>query len=148
MAIANATAQWHDEAEIGTAHILYGILKIGDDVGTGALANLGVDLEALRSALKDGMQCGGGTRWGRLPLSPRAARAVEHALEEKRHAGFRYMGTEHLLLGLLHDPDCAASRAMSRVCPAVTVDRLTDESLRLLRDYPHAANSGSQTRQS
>ncbi len=102
MAYANQEAQRRNHQYIGTEHILLALVLEGSGVGAYVLKDLGVDLKAIRKEveklLRDGSEAGTAVK---LPQTPRAKRVIEHAIEESKNLNHNYVGTEHLLLGLL-----------------------------------------------
>ena len=90
---------------IGTEHILLGIVKEGSGVAANALENLGVDLEKLRLEVERNIipPVGSGTTASSLPFTPKAKKVLQLAVEEAKNLGHNYIGTEHLLLGVLRE---------------------------------------------
>ena len=113
MALANQEAQRIHHEYIGTEHILLGLVKEGSGVGAGVLRNLGVDLKKVclevDKLVKSGPQK---DTMGKLPQTPRAKRVIEFAIEESRNLNHNYVGTEHLLLGLLREEDGVAAQVL------------------------------------
>ncbi|GMV97842.1 MAG: hypothetical protein HRF43_17225 [Phycisphaerae bacterium] len=110
MALASreATRLRHDY--IGPEHILMGIIAQGESVASAVLAGSGVDLENVRAELSRRIQAGqGGPEIGRRAYNPQTKAVIEHAIGEARKLGHKYVGTEHLLLGLLHLEDTPAA---------------------------------------
>ncbi len=110
MALANQEALRLNHEYIGTEHILLGLVKEATGVGVRVLKNLGVNLRTVRIEVEKLVK--GDDRQavvpGRLPQTPRAKKAIECAIEESRRLERRYVGTEHLLLGLLQEHDGVA----------------------------------------
>ncbi len=100
----------HDH--VGTEHILLGMLRDGGGVGASALALLGITREAVRDAVAAAAQ-GGRAASGPIPFTARAKRSLELALREALQLGFDYIGTEHILLGLIHDDASTAARTLT-----------------------------------
>ena|GEM_PF-1664297 len=88
---------------IGTEHLLLGLVREGEGVATWVLANLGVDLRKVRSAVEFTIGRGAGPVSGEIGLTPRAKKVIELAVDEAHRLGHHYIGTEHLLLGLLRE---------------------------------------------
>src|SRR5678815_2490452 len=102
MALANQEAQRFNHEYIGTEHILLGIVKEGTGVGANVLKNLDLDLRKVRLEIEKRLQpAESAPGVGRAPQTPRAKKVIEHAIEEARGLGHTYVGTEHLLLGLI-----------------------------------------------
>lgn len=105
MLIANQEAMRFNHEYIGTEHLLLGLLKAGCGVGIAALEQLDVNLRRVRFDVEKLIQIGHkriapGTK---LPQTPRARRVIEHAIEESQKLNHDYVGTEHLLIGLLRE---------------------------------------------
>lgn len=89
---------------IGTEHLLLGLIKEGGGVATAVLENLGLDLERIKLEVEKTLTMGGGTlTFGEVPFTPRAKKVLELAVEESQALGHNYIGTEHLLLGLIRE---------------------------------------------
>jgi ATP-dependent Clp protease ATP-binding subunit ClpA len=101
----------HDS--IGTEHLLLGLIKENDGVAVKALESLDVDLEALRLAVVEIAGEGGEVKDGHIPFRPEAKKVLELSLREALLLGHNYIGTEHILLGLLRDPDTPAAIALA-----------------------------------
>ena len=118
----------HDH--IGTEHILLGLLAESEGTGAQALASAGVTLEATRAEVKQIVGCGQGTPKWHIPFTPRAKKVLELALREARHLGHHYIGTEHILLGLLREGGGAGVKAL--VAAGAQLDQLRNTVLTLL----------------
>ena len=106
MGLANQEAARFNHEYIGTEHILLGLVKEGSGIGAHALMNMGIPLRAVRVEVEKLMKPGPeSAQMGRLPYTPAAKRVVEYAIEESRDLNHNYAGSEHLLLGLLHESD-------------------------------------------
>ncbi|MBN1595366.1 ATP-dependent Clp protease ATP-binding subunit [candidate division FCPU426 bacterium] len=100
---------------IGTEHLLLGLIKEGGGVATAVLENLGLDLERIKLEVEKSINMGGGTMTlGEVPFTPRAKKVLELALEEAQALGHNYIGTEHILLGLVREGEGVASRVLER----------------------------------
>jgi ATP-dependent Clp protease ATP-binding subunit ClpA len=109
-------AQRLDHDYIGAEHILLGLIDEGSGVAADALKNLGVDPERIRQEIEKLVSHG--TRMvtmGQLPFTPRAKRALEFALEEAHSLGHNYIGTEHLLLGLIREQEGIAAQVLENL---------------------------------
>jgi ATP-dependent Clp protease ATP-binding subunit ClpC len=102
---------------IGTEHILLGIVKEGSGVAANALENLGVDLEKLRLEVERNIIPPGGsaTVASSLPFTPKAKKVLQLAVEEAKNLGHNYIGTEHLLLGVLRESDGQAATILQHL---------------------------------
>src|SRR3984885_3367822 len=102
--LAQEEARVHNHNNLGTEHILLGLIHEGEGVAARVLESLGISLEAVRDKL-DGGVGPGATPGGTAPFSPRAKKALELSLREALGLGHNYIGTEHLLLGLVRESD-------------------------------------------
>jgi len=113
LVLANQEAQRNNHEYIDTQHVLVAIVKEGSGVGATMLRNLGVDLGKVRAKLENESE---GEPYdvppGRLPPSPRAKQVIQYAVEEARNLNHNYVGTEHLVLGLLRQHDGIAARVL------------------------------------
>jgi len=116
---------------IGTEHLLLGILREGEGIAATVLNNLGLDLDAIRQAVESMVSASGGTMTiGEIPFTPRAKRVLELSVDEARQLGHNYVGTEHLLLGLIREGEGVAARVLLEL--GVDRKKVRDETLRLL----------------
>ncbi|MCK5241556.1 ATP-dependent Clp protease ATP-binding subunit [bacterium] len=100
---------------IGTEHLLLGLIKEGGGVATAVLENIGIDLERIKLEIEKAINMGGGTMTlGEVPFTPRAKKVLELALEEAQALGHNYIGTEHILLGLIREGEGVAARVLER----------------------------------
>jgi len=98
---------------VGTEHIMLGILRDGDSVATRALTNLGIDYKAVREEIRKIISPGEVSTSNEIGLTPRAKRVLELANEEARKQGVNYVGTEHILLGLLQEGEGLAAQILT-----------------------------------
>jgi ATP-dependent Clp protease ATP-binding subunit ClpA len=131
MQFANQEAQRLKHEYIGTEHILLGLAREGSGVATHVLKNLDIDLEKIRREVKKIVLAGPDVvTWGKLPQTPRAKKVIEYAIEEARQLGHNYVGTEHLLLGLIREQEGVAAQVLTNL--GLSLDMVRDEVLRLL----------------
>jgi ATP-dependent Clp protease ATP-binding subunit ClpC len=131
MALANQEAQRFNHEYIGTEHILLGLVKEGSGVGANVLKNLGVDLHKVRVEVEKLVRAGPDmVTMGKLPQTPRAKKVIEYAIEEARNLNHNYVGTEHLLLGLLREHDGVAAQVLMNL--GLKLDEVREEVLNLL----------------
>ncbi|HUS46809.1 MAG TPA: ATP-dependent Clp protease ATP-binding subunit, partial [Phycisphaerae bacterium] len=131
MALANQEAQRFNHEYIGTEHILLGLVKEGSGVGPNVLKNLGVDLHKVRMEVEKLVKPGPDmVTMGKLPQTPRAKKVLEYAIEEARNLSHNYVGTEHLLLGLLREHDGVAAQVLMNL--GLKLEEVRDEVLHLL----------------
>ena len=113
MALAHQEAQSFNHEYIGTEHILLGLVKEASGVGANALRNLEIDLHQVRVEVEKLVKSGPDTvTMGKLPQTPRAKKVIEYAIEEARSLNHDYVGTEHLLLGLLREEEGVAAQVL------------------------------------
>jgi ATP-dependent Clp protease ATP-binding subunit ClpC len=131
MALANQEAQRFNHEYIGTEHILLGLVKEGSGVGANVLKNLDVDLRKVRLEVEKLVKAGPEmVTMGRLPQTPRAKKVIEYAIEEARNLNHNYVGTEHLLLGLLREHDGVAAQVLMNL--GLRLEQVREEVLNLL----------------
>jgi len=131
MALANQEAQRFNHEYIGTEHILLGLVKEGSGVGANVLKNLDVDLRKVRLEVERLVKAGPEmVTMGKLPQTPRAKKVIEYAIEEARNLNHNYVGTEHLLLGLLREHDGVAAQVLRNL--GLKLDEVREEVLNLL----------------
>ncbi len=131
MALANQEAQRFNHEYIGTEHILLGLVKEGSGVGANVLKNLGVDLRKVRLEVEKLVKSGPDmVTMGKLPQTPRAKKVIEYAIEEARNLNHNYVGTEHLLLGLLREHDGVAAQVLMNL--SLKLEEVREEVLNLL----------------
>ena len=131
MALANQEAQRFNHEYIGTEHILLGLVKEGSGVGANVLKNLDVDLRKVRLEVEKLVKSGPDmVTMGKLPQTPRAKKVIEYAIEEARNLNHNYVGTEHLLLGLLREDEGVAAQALMNL--NLKLEEVREEVLNLL----------------
>ena len=131
MALANQEAQRFNHEYIGTEHILLGLVKEGSGVGANVLKNLEVDLRKVRLEVEKLVKAGPEmVTMGKLPQTPRAKKVIEYAIEEARNLNHNYVGTEHLLLGLLREHDGVAAQVLMNL--GLKLEEVREEVLNLL----------------
>ncbi|MEN6384151.1 MAG: ATP-dependent Clp protease ATP-binding subunit [Phycisphaerales bacterium] len=131
MALANQEAQRFNHEYIGTEHILLGLVKEGSGVGANVLKNLDVDIKKLRLEVEKLVKSGPDmVTMGKLPHTPRAKKVIEFAIEEARSLNHNYIGTEHLLLGLLRETEGVAAQVLMNL--GLKLEDVRQEVLNLL----------------
>ncbi|MHC4790759.1 MAG: ATP-dependent Clp protease ATP-binding subunit [Planctomycetota bacterium] len=131
MALANQEAQRFNHEYIGTEHILLGLVKEGSGVGATVLKNLDVDIKKLRLEVEKQVKSGPDmVTMGKLPQTPRAKKVIEYAIEEARSLNHNYVGTEHILLGLLRETEGIAAQILMNV--GLKLEDIRQEVLNLL----------------
>jgi len=144
MALANQEAQRFNHEYIGTEHILLGLVKEGSGVGANVLKNLDVDLRKVRLEVEKLVKSGPETvTMGKLPQTPRAKKVIEYAIEEARNLNHNYVGTEHLLLGLLREQDGVAAQVLMNL--NLRLEDVREEVLNLLGASEESEEAGAGT---
>ena len=129
--LAKEEAKRFNHDYIGTEHLLLGLVKEGEGVAAAVLASLGLDFESIRQETERLVQPGAGAAiGGDIPFTPRAKKVVELAMDEARNLGHNYIGTEHILLGLIREGEGVASQVLLNM--GLDLKKLRDEVLNLL----------------
>ncbi len=117
---------------IGTEHLLLGIVREGEGIAARVLQKLDLDLEQIQQGIENVVKSTGGTlTLGEIPLTPRAKRVLELSVEEARLLGHSYIGTEHLLLGLIREGEGVAARVLLEL--GVDRKRVREEIMKILQ---------------
>src|SRR2546429_5265014 len=103
LSLAQEEAERLQHNYIGTEHLLLGLVREGEGVGAKVLANLGVELNKVRSAIESLIGRGDRIVLGEIALTPHAKKVIDLAVDEAHHLNHHFIGTEHLLLGLVRD---------------------------------------------
>jgi ATP-dependent Clp protease ATP-binding subunit ClpC len=131
MQLANQEAQRFNHEYIGTEHILLGLIKEGSGVAANVLKNLDVDLRKIRLEVEKLVQSGPDmVTMGKLPQTPRAKKVIEYSMEEARNLNHNYVGTEHILLGLLREQEGVAAQVLMNL--GLKLEDVREEVLNLL----------------
>src|SRR5262249_21152685 len=136
MQMANQEAGRLNHEYIGTEHILLGLVKEGSGVVANVLKNRDIDLSRIRSEIEKFVPLGPNRfTMGKLPQTPRAKKVIEYSIEEGRNLNHNYVGTEHLLLGLLREQEGVAAQVLVNL--GLKLEDVRDEVLYLrLNDPP------------
>ncbi len=143
LSLAQEEAQRFNHNYIGTEHILLGLVRETEGVAARVLSSLSVDLSKVRSAVEFIIGRGEKPAQGEIGLTPRAKKVVELAVDEARRMNHTYIGTEHLLIGLLREGEGVAAGVLESL--GVTLDKVRSETHRILS---HTSGSGSQSARS
>ncbi len=142
LTLAQEEAHRFNHNYIGTEHILLGLVREGDGVAAKVLSNLGVELNKVRSAVEFIIGRGDRTVLGEIGLTPRAKKVIELAVDEARRLGHSYIGTEHLLLGLVREGEGIAAGVLESL--GVNIERVRAETSRILsQSQPQAAGTAA-----
>lgn len=129
--IAQEEAKRLNHDYVGTEHLLLGLIALGEGVAAQVMANLGVDLRRVRGEVEKIVGTGDNVMLlGEIPFTPRAKKVLELAVEEAQNMGHNYVGTEHLLLGLIREEEGVAARVLENL--GVRLDVVREEVISLL----------------
>ncbi len=144
LTLAQEEAQRFNHNYIGTEHLLLGLVREGDGVAAKVLSNLGVELGKVRSAVEFIIGRGDRAVLGEIGLTPRAKKVIELAVDEARRLNHHYIGTEHLLLGLVREGEGIAAGVLESL--GVNLERVRAETTRILsQSGPATAGAGAGT---
>ncbi|MCY3923196.1 MAG: ATP-dependent Clp protease ATP-binding subunit [Chloroflexota bacterium] len=142
LTLAQEEAQRFNHNYIGTEHLLLGLVREGDGVAAKVLSNLGVELGKVRSAVEFIIGRGDRAVLGEIGLTPRAKKVIELAVDEARRLNHHYIGTEHLLLGLVREGEGIAAGVLESL--GVNLERVRAETTRILsQSGPATAGAGA-----
>jgi ATP-dependent Clp protease ATP-binding subunit ClpC len=126
---------------IGTEHLLLGIVREGEGLAATIVTNLGIDLDVIRRTIESMVPSSSGSvTIGEIPFTPRAKRVLELSVEEAKNLQHNYVGTEHLLLGLIREGEGIAARVLLEF--GADFKRVKDEVVRLIGGSPRAQRAG------
>ena len=131
--LAQEEARTTNHNYIGTEHILLGLIHEGEGVAAKALESLGISLEAVRSQVEDIIGQGQSAPTGHIPFTPRAKKVLELSLREALQLGHNYIGTEHILLGLIREGEGVAAQVLQKL--GADLNRVRQEVIQLLSGY-------------
>jgi ATP-dependent Clp protease ATP-binding subunit ClpC len=118
---------------IGTEHILLGLIREGGGVGVKALESLGISLDTVRQEVQEIIGQGQHAPSGHIPFTPQAKKVLELTLPESKALGHHYIGTEHILLGLIREGDGVAAQVLVKL--GADLNRVRQQVIQLLHDY-------------
>ena len=131
--LAQDEARRLDHNYIGTEHILLGLIHEGEGVAAKALQSLGISLDAVRQQVEEIIGRGQQTPSGHIPFTPRAKKVLELSLRESLQLGHTYIGTEHILLGLIREGDGVAAQVLVRL--GADLNRVRQQVIELLHGH-------------
>ncbi len=144
LTLAQEEAQRFNHNYIGTEHLLLGLVREGDGVAAKVLSNLGVELSKVRSAVEFIIGRGDQKTVGEIGLTPRAKKVIELAVDEARRLNHHYIGTEHLLLGLVREGEGIAASVLESL--GVNLEKVRAETTRILsQSMPQSSGTGGRT---
>ncbi len=148
--LAQEEAKMLNHNYIGTEHILLGLIHEGEGVAAKALESLGISLDAVREQVQDIIGQGQQQPTGHIPFTPRAKKVLELSLREALQLGHNYIGTEHILLGLIREGEGVAAQVLVKL--GADLNRVRQQVIQLLSGYqgkeqvPSARTSSSSRR--
>ncbi len=143
LTLAQEEAQRFNHNYIGTEHILLGLVREGEGVAAKVLTSLGVDLNKVRAAVEFIIGRGEKASSTEIGLTPRAKKVIEFAVDEARLLNHNYVGTEHLLLGLLREGEGVAGGVLESL--GVNLERARTETARILNQSTAQAHPGTRS---
>ncbi|MFT3716073.1 MAG: ATP-dependent Clp protease ATP-binding subunit [Gordonia sp. (in: high G+C Gram-positive bacteria)] len=145
--LAQEEARMLNHNYIGTEHILLGLIHEGEGVAAKALESLGISLEAVRSQVEEIIGQGQQAPSGHIPFTPRAKKVLELSLREALQLGHNYIGTEHILLGLIREGEGVAAQVLVKL--GADLNSVRQQVIQLLSGYqgkePEAAGTGGRS---
>ena len=146
LTLAQDEAQRFNHNYIGTEHLLLGLVREGEGVAARVLENMNVELPKVRTAVEFIIGRGDRPVVGEVGLTPRAKRVIELAIDEARRLGHNYIGTEHLLLGLVREGEGIAAGVLESL--GVNLDKVRHEVIRVLSQSSATGSPASETKRS
>ncbi len=131
--LAQEEARMLNHNYIGTEHILLGLIHEGEGVAAKALESLGISLDAVRSQVTEIIGEGQQAPSGHIPFTPRAKKVLELSLREALQLGHNYIGTEHILLGLIREGEGVAAQVLTKL--GADLNRVRQQVIQLLSGY-------------
>ena len=138
--LAQEEARLLNHSYIGTEHILLGLIHEGEGVAAKALESLNISLEAVRAQVEEIIGQGGSSPSGHIPFTPRAKKVLELSLREALQLGHNYIGTEHILLGLIREGEGVAAQVLVKL--GADLSRVRQQVIQLLSGYQGPAGKG------
>ncbi|MGH9003998.1 MAG: Clp protease N-terminal domain-containing protein, partial [Acidimicrobiia bacterium] len=140
--LAQEEARLLNHNYIGTEHILLGLIHEGEGVAAKALESLGISLEAVRQQVEEIIGQGGSSPSGHIPFTPRAKKVLELSLREALQLGHNYIGTEHILLGLIREGEGVAAQVLVKL--GADLSRVRQQVIQLLSGYQGSGGPGPE----
>ena len=131
--LAQEEARMLNHNYIGTEHILLGLIHEGEGVAAKALESLNISLEAVRQQVEEIIGQGQAAPTGHIPFTPRAKKVLELSLREALQLGHNYIGTEHILLGLIREGEGVAAQVLQKL--GADLNRVRQQVIQLLSGY-------------
>jgi ATP-dependent Clp protease ATP-binding subunit ClpA len=140
--LAQEEARLLNHNYIGTEHILLGLIHEGEGVAAKALESLGISLEAVRAQVEEIIGQGQSAPTGHIPFTPRAKKVLELSLREALQLGHNYIGTEHILLGLIREGEGVAAQVLVKLGADLT--RVRQQVVQVLSGYAGGEDVGTR----
>ena len=140
--LAQEEARLLNHNYIGTEHILLGLIHEGEGVAAKALESLSISLEGVRAQVEEIIGQGGSSPSGHIPFTPRAKKVLELSLREALQLGHNYIGTEHILLGLIREGEGVAAQVLVKL--GADLSRVRQQVIQLLSGYQSGGTSGEK----
>jgi ATP-dependent Clp protease ATP-binding subunit ClpC len=145
LVLAQEEARLLNHNYIGTEHLLLGLIHEGEGVAATALESLGISLEAVRAQVEEIIGQGQSAPTGHIPFTPRAKKVLELSLREAKQLGHNYIGTEHILLGLIREGEGVAAQVLVKL--GAGLDRVRQQVIHVLSGSAAAGmEAGARTR--
>jgi ATP-dependent Clp protease ATP-binding subunit ClpC len=144
LSLAQEEAQRFNHPYIGTEHLLLGLVREGEGVAARVLTNMGVQLPKVRSAVEFIIGRGEGAVIGEIGLTPRAKKVIELAVDEARRLDHSYIGTEHLLLGLVREGEGIAAGVLESL--GVNLEKVRQQVMQVVNQSSATSQSKTQTK--
>jgi len=141
--LAQEEARLLNHNYIGTEHILLGLIHEGEGVAAKGLESLGISLEAVRSQVEELIGHGASSPSGHIPFTPRAKKVLELSLREALQLGHNYIGTEHILLGLIREGEGVAAQVLVKL--GADLSRVRQQVIQLLSGYAGSGQGPSES---
>jgi ATP-dependent Clp protease ATP-binding subunit ClpC len=141
--LAQEEARLLNHNYIGTEHVLLGLIHEGEGVAAKALESLGISLEAVRNQVEEIIGQGGSSPSGHIPFTPRAKKVLELSLREALQLGHNYIGTEHILLGLIREGEGVAAQVLVKL--GADLSRVRQQVIQLLSGYAGGKEGAAAT---
>jgi ATP-dependent Clp protease ATP-binding subunit ClpC len=138
--LAQEEARMLNHNYIGTEHILLGLIHEGEGVAAKALESLGISLDAVRGQVEEIIGQGQAAPTGHIPFTPRAKKVLELSLREALQLGHNYIGTEHILLGLIREGEGVAAQVLQKL--GADLNRVRQQVIQLLSGYTGGKGEG------
>jgi ATP-dependent Clp protease ATP-binding subunit ClpA len=129
---------------VGTEHLLLGLVSEGQGVAAKALESLGISLQTVRAQVEEIIGHGQWAPTGHIPFTPRAKKVLELSLREATQLGHNYIGTEHILLGLVREGEGVAAQVLVKL--GADLSRVRQQVIQLLSGYVGGREAGARTR--